>query len=313
MLIASIVGNLLLYRHSQNIEKRYVEARDKPQFKLLSPNIAWMNTEDFVQVQKSYSIEYQGMKDKILNITNNSNYEGYYGIYFEDLNTGAWIGINEKEEFVPASLLKIPVLVATLKKVENGELSFEQTVLINKDDLDLKSGTLGKKGAGYNITIKDLLTYLIKESDNTATNTFTNRILTTEEFNNARVAMGLNLNPNYGAISPKQYSNILRSLYYSTYLRRTFSELALSMMSQTDYNNQLPAGVPPEIHISHKIGFFFTPDGKAGYHDCGIIYYPDKPYILCVMSKQTTQNEANIVISEISRVVYRYIDEKQKE
>lgn len=295
------------------MNEKYFEARNQPKFELLSPNIAWMNTEEFLSVQQRYSIEYYGLKDKMLDFLNNTNFEGYYGVYFEDLNTGAWIGINEKEEFIPASLLKLPIMIATLKKVQEGEIQLEQKVSIRAEDIDIRSGNLGKKGEGYSITIKDLLIYMIKESDNTATNTLRDRILTREDLNNAKLAIGLNINTINGVISSKQYSNNLRALYYSTYLKRPFSELGLSIMSETDYNNQIPAGVPDEIPVSHKIGYFFTQDGKAGYHDCGIIYYPNKPYILCVMSKQTTRDEADLVIKNLSKITYEYIDEKQRQ
>lgn len=303
LLIISIASNIFTYR--------YMKDNYLPKFKLISPNIAWMDTEDFLKTQKYYSLEYQNLKEDLIKIVNNKNIIGEYGIYFEELNTGTWIGINEKEEFVPASLLKLPVMIATLKKIQDGELTLEQKVSLRKEDIDLRSGYLGLKGEGYTLTVKELLIYLIKESDNTATYTLSNRILTTEEFDKARLAVGLNINTShYGATSPKQYSNILRSLYYSTYLRRTFSELGLSLMSETDYNTQIPAGVPNTIPISHKIGFFFTSDGKAGYHDCGIIYYPNNNYILCVMSKNTTKQEADRVIKDISSTVYNYIDTK---
>ncbi|MCX6820652.1 MAG: serine hydrolase, partial [Candidatus Aenigmarchaeota archaeon] len=99
-------------------------------------------------------------------------------------------------------------------------------------------------------------------------------------------------------------SNILRALYLSTYLHRSFSQLALSMMSETDYTNQLQAGIPADIKVAHKIGFYAT---GGYYHDCGIVYVPDKPYIVCVMSRDSTPQEANVAISGISGIVYRYV------
>jgi beta-lactamase class A len=267
----------------------------KPVFRLLSPPIAWMNTEKYLKLKQNYSENYCELKQRIFHVLKNSPDKGHYGVYFEDLNTGSWIGINEKDEFPPASLMKLPIMVAIAKKIEDGELTLEKKVTIEKEDIDLRWGTLGLKGAGYQTTIKELLTCLIQESDNTAEKIFYRRFMTREEFFHALMATGIPPRihqDKHVTLTPKQYSNILRSLYYSTYLRRIFSELCLSIMTQTDYNKLLPAGIPSGINISHKYGLYSL-SGKGGhnegYNDCGIVHYPDKPYILCVMGIHTTK------------------------
>ena len=131
-----------------------------------------------------------------------------------------------------------------------------------------------------------MLVILVKESDNTAFFTLNNDILTPDEVLEARLAMGLPPPEDpYTTMSPKSYTNILRSLYLSSYLRRPFSEKALSIMLETDFDSGIPAFLPHDIKIAHKIGFY----QQGGYfHDCGIIYLPYKPYSLCIMSKNTT-------------------------
>jgi hypothetical protein len=42
-------------------------------------------------------------------------------------------------------------------------------------------------------------------------------------------------------------------------------------------------------------------------HDCGIIYLKDEYYIICIMSKGTTRQEADKTISLISREVYNHL------
>ena len=92
-------------------------------------------------------VTYSDLKNQIIPIANKT-YIGYFGIYFEDLNTGAWFGINERDEFLPASLSKIPVIVAILKKVENGEISLNDIMILKKENINPYSGSLYKKGAG---------------------------------------------------------------------------------------------------------------------------------------------------------------------
>lgn len=315
LLSVSLIGNLVIYKKYKNIENNYITAKNKLNFELLSPSIAWVNAEGFVKLQKNYSVNYTKLKKNISSILKKASLKGHYGVYFEDLNTGAWIGINEKDEFLPASLLKLPIMIAILKKVQNGDLSLEQNVTLAKQDIDLQSGSLGFKGEGFTITIKELLTYLVKESDNTAATVLLNRFLTAKDWAEVLFAVGLSpevYEDKHVTINPKEYSNILRSLYYSTYLNRIFSELCLSIMSNTEYNKQLPAGLPADIRMSHKYGEY-SYRGRSGYNDCGIVYVPNKPYIISVMSIGINKNEAEMIIREISKAAYDFVSETQKE
>jgi len=283
----------------------FSQANAPQDYGLLSPKVAWLDVDTYLEERKAWTVSYQPLKPQLNETLSNVGLSGHFGVYFEDLTTGAWVGINEKDQYLPMSLLKVPTMVAVLKKAEKGELSLDGVVTLQQEDLNGVSGSLAQKGAGYRITVRELLRTMIKESDNTALLTFNRRVLTYEELEEAKQAIGVHSeNDTDEAISPKGYSNILRSLYLSTYLRRPFSQIALSIMSETDYNTQLPAGLPADVKVAHKVGF----DANGGlYHDCGIIYLPKKPYILCVMSKDTDYWQANQAISEISQKTYEYV------
>jgi beta-lactamase class A len=312
LLIFSASVNMFLYLNGMMTEDKCIASRNT-RIELLPSPIAWTNTEEYLKFQKNYSSNYLDLRESIIKVLMNSSNKGHYGVYFEDLNSGAGCGVNEEEGFLPASLLKLPIMVAVLKKVEEGKLSLDKKVTLAPEDIDFRSGSLGRKGAGYQITIKEMLVYLIKESDNTAATTLL-RFITPQEC--ARVVITIGISPklyrgNQIVVSPKQYSNILRSIYHAEYLNRIFSELSLSIMSETDYNKQLPAGVPSNINISHKYGEYHLPGERHGFNDCGIVFHPEKPYLLCVMSRNNAKDEAEKTISAISKVVYEYVNEKQ--
>jgi len=113
--------------------------------------------------------------------------------------------------------------------------------------------------------------------------------------------MGLPQSENFTYITPKDYANMLRGLYFSNYLRRPFSELALTIMLETDFNSQIPAGVPNTVKVAHKVGFYVN---EGYYHDCGIVYASNTPYILCIMSKGGSPDEADRVMSQVSKIIY---------
>jgi beta-lactamase class A len=150
---------------------------------------------------------------------------------------------------------------------------------------------------------------MIKHSDNTALLALSRHVVSDSTFAEAKLGMGLPPMINDTAVSPKQYANMLRGLYFSNYLRKPFSEVALSLMMETDFNSQIPAGLPKDVKVAHKVGIYNL---GGYYHDCGIVYAPNHPYILCVMSKNTDLAEADKVISQSSKIVYDYISTVSK-
>jgi len=83
-------------------------------------------------------------------------------VYLRTLNSGRWIGINEDARFAPGSLLKVPVMIAYLKKQESDPETLAQEIPYNsKDDRNLiesiKPSNYIIPGSVY--TIADLLNY----------------------------------------------------------------------------------------------------------------------------------------------------------
>jgi hypothetical protein len=42
----------------------------------------------------------------------------FVSVYYRDLNNGPWLGINEREQFFPASLMKVPLMMHYYKVAE---------------------------------------------------------------------------------------------------------------------------------------------------------------------------------------------------
>jgi len=304
IIVILLIINISLIIIFKQINSEYLILKQKEnKFELISPDIAWMETEDFLEKQKTYTLNYRELKTRIFEELEKDSLENY-GVYFEDLTTGTWIGINEKEQFLPMSLFKVPLMIVILKKVEEGSLSLNQTVLISPQDLDGRSGDLFSLGVGSTLTIKELIETMIQKSDNTAMQALSRNFASDEDYLRTISMMGLPLPSEQQAVSPKEYSNVLRSLYFSTYLRRVFSNTALIVLQGTVFDSQIPAGIPSDVKISHKVGFDFE---KGFFHDCGIIYKKESPYLLCIMSKNNTLEKANKMMSEISRITYEYV------
>lgn len=235
-------------------------------------------------------------------------------IYFRDLNNGVWFGIDEFETFSPASLLKVPLLMAILRETEkNPGVMDEQVENTLDQNFDLResvaSGVNLEPRAMY--TVKQLLDFMIINSSNNAAVLLANRMSTADI---TRLYRDLGVPELYGsvdeyAITVKQYASFFRVLFNASYLSRDASEKALQYLSVTEFQDGLVAGVPKGIPVSHKFGErLFNTTAVRQLHDCGIIYYPNHPYLLCVMTKGRNEEELVQSIARISAVVYNEVD-----
>lgn len=222
-------------------------------------------------------------------------------IYFRDLLGGRWMGINEDAIYDSASLLKVPLLIAYLKRAESDPEIFSRKILYRGEPEDKKNLEFYNLELGREYTVEELLHLMIAKSDNSAKDLLLG-FLDFKTQNDVFSKLGLPLptkNAQY-EISPKIYSYFFRLLYNATYLNRDNSELALTLLSETDYKDGLVAGIPANITIAHKFGQHGTetlPSNAISeweLHDCGIIYHPDRPYFLCVMTRgQVSENLAS--------------------
>ena len=299
-LLLSLISNVILYLNYREI------STSADQLTFLDPVIAESDLDVFREFQESYVASYLLLRKKIDNVLVDA--EGNFSIYFEDLDSHTWMGINEREKFTPASLLKLTVVSTVLKLVEEGKLSLDQKIPIEKEYLNSRFGTLAEDEDSI-LTVKKLIEITITKSDNTAANALSS-LFTHDDWVRTRLGMGtpittvIQSQKGNISLSPKQFSGALRSLYVSSYLNRQHSNWILSLMAHTDFKDEgIPAGVPPNVPVSHKIGQF---DHEKSVHDCAIVY-AKKRYILCIMSRETDLEEGNRVIEEISRTVYDHV------
>ena len=114
------------------------------------------------------NLNYKELKDELENYI--GKFTGQYGIYFIDLATGYEFGIDESDEYVAASTVKVPLNYYVFKKIEAGEVNPEKTVAFTQDDFEGGAGILQtKKLTGKTFTIRYLLKISV-HSDNIATN-----------------------------------------------------------------------------------------------------------------------------------------------
>jgi len=232
----------------------------------------------------------------------------FISLYFRDLNNGPWIGINEKETFTPASLLKVPLMIAYLKISEKDPSILEKKILIenNQNLLSQNIIPLRTVEAGKEYKVEELIEYMIIYSDNLAADALL-RHIDLESLNNTYSDLGISVPDGKKVddfMSVRDYSSFFRILYNASYLNHEMSGKALKILTKSQFVQGLTAGVPAQVEIAHKFGERISGDKKQ-LHDCGIIYKENNPYLLCIMTRGQDFSKMGEVIGEISALVYR--------
>lgn len=227
-------------------------------------------------------------------------------VYIEFLNTGANIAYNQDVRHYPASLIKMPVAIATARKIENKEWTWDNQLVLFPQDVDSRSGVIAGKPIGSRFTIRELLEAMLIDSDNTAYNILL-RNVGAEAINDFLSAVGLeSLFDSNLQITAKEYTQIFRSLYTSNYLDRELSQILLDMLSKTEDDLLLDKGLPDDVLFSHKFGTNL--DGFV-YADSGIVYLPNRPYLITVFYQADQEDSEEKIFSlfeEISSTTYAY-------
>lgn len=240
-------------------------------------------------------------------------------LYYRDLKNGPAFGINEQEKYSPASLLKVPLMITYHKYAEKNHEVFDREILFDKASSEFykqEVAPANRLEVGKNYTVAALIEAMILYSDNEAANLLFQNI-NPDELNLIFSDLGLSVPNLYdpdNAITTKDYASFFRILYNSSYLSREMSERALGLLSMVNYREGLVAGIPKEIMISHKFGERESLGENKKIvrqlHDCGIIYHPARPYLLCVMTKGEKFEDLSKIISQISNIIYKEVDSK---
>lgn len=230
-------------------------------------------------------------------------------VYFRQLRNGAWFGVNEREEYAPASLLKVPVMMAYFKAAEADKAILDKEIAFNGsvESINQRFAPAEELKTGENYTAEELLERLIKYSDNNAL------VLLAENINAGAIEklmtdIGIensSSNNSEDSMSVRSYASLFRILYNASYLNKDYSEKALQLLANTSFDEGLRKGVPKDVEIAHKFGQRDVDGvGLKQLHDCGIVYHPDGPYLLCVMTRGFDYDVLSNVIGEISKRTY---------
>jgi beta-lactamase class A len=314
-IVGFVVREIMLTGYKKQNKSGSIE-RHEGQIQYINPLLACDAAEDVISNPEL--IPFKGKIEQFLNTRLDKHLATKVGVYYRELNDGYWFSIGESEKFIPASMRKVPLMIALLKQAENDPALLERFVTfdlsndynVNQNIKPSQTLLFGKK-----YKVKDLIYRMIAYSDNNAF-TYLTKIVDPVQFD--KVYSNLRLQ-NPGVVkddeflSVQTYESFFRILYNASYLTRDASQWALDVLSKSEFRTGLVAGVPQEVKVSHKFGEKSEgSEGAVQLHDCGIVYYPRHPYLLCVMSKGKNFELLDDVIANISQITFAEVNRQHK-
>lgn len=249
-----------------------------------------------------------------------------YAVALHDYETGFRFAINAERRFHAASTIKVAVLLAICKAIDEGRIRPDDTLHVRNRFLSAVDQTpfrIDAESDGYpqlhrlvgrTAKISDLTEWMIVSSSNLATNLLLDHVTvdyTLKVLRDAAVG-GVDLRrgvddtkaheKNFNNETTAQGLLDLFAVLRGDFLSKASRDLAINTLLQQRFNSMIPAPLPAHASVAHKTGEIST-----ACHDAGIVYLPERePYILVVLTEVAAEsNGRREAIAKISAVVFQ--------
>lgn len=244
-----------------------------------------------------------------------SRYPGRVAITLKDLRTGRRWDYHPDDLFPSASLIKVPVLVATFYKIREGKLSLDERMTVSRRNRVGGSGTLKWRNDGSKLTVRELLIHMIAESDNTATKMILDRLgmgYVQQQFprmgllytgiyeEGMSIKGGRVMHENY--TTAREMTMLLEKIYKGEMVDRESSALMMEILKHPKPKaSRLAKGLPRGWEIAHKTGLL-----RQACHDAAVFITPDGAYAMTVLTGQNrSYSTAKDFITKLGKVTFK--------
>jgi beta-lactamase class A len=251
------------------------------------------------------------------------------GVAFRDLETGDTLFLNADDSFHAASTMKVPVMIELYRRIDARALSLDQGILLVNQfgsivdgspyalDPASDSDSSAYSRVGSRVPVRELIDRMITRSSNLATNALIELVgaqhanATAHELGarNTRVLRGVEDGKAFQAglnntTTARDLAVLLNAIEAGTAASRAACDAMREVLLRQEFNDEIPAGLPPGTKVAHKTGWI-----TGVLHDAAIVYPPNrKPYVLVVLTRDIPDDKvARQLIADVSRIVYEHV------
>ncbi len=251
------------------------------------------------------------------------DFNGDIGVYVKSLKNGKVAQLNADTIFPTASIVKIPILIGIIDKINKGELNYQQDLMYADSLLYAGEDILGSFKNGEKIHLAKVIMLMLTTSDNTAslwlqkiagTGTRINELLAENGFENTRVnsrTIGREENRNkygWGQTTPKEMVTIFEKLYDGKLINDSLSKKMIRLLGRNYWDEQAISEIPATVFVASKNGAVDASRSEV------LLVMAKEPYIFSVFTKNNKdkswgeKNEAWLLTKKISKLLFSYFN-----
>ncbi|MFM1775132.1 MAG: hypothetical protein RJA53_742 [Bacteroidota bacterium] len=253
-----------------------------------------------------------------------TGFKGDVGIYVKDLHTGKSVSINADSIFPTASMVKVPILIGIMDKLNKGELKYHQELTYKDSLFYAGSDLLASLKHNEKVELSKVIMLMLTTSDNTAslwlqslagTGTKINQILDSIGYTATRVnsrTPGREAGRDkfgWGQTSPKEMATMFEALANRTLLDTASSEKMLRLLGRNYWDEEALSQIPPDVFVASKNGAVNASRSEAMY-----VSGKNARYVFCICTKNNkdTSWDSNNEGWELARKVSKLLWETYK-
>ncbi len=257
-----------------------------------------------------------------------AGFHGEVGIFVRDLKSDRMVAINEDSLFPTASIVKIPIMIGVMSKINSKELDYHQVMVYN-DSMYFNEGEdiLASFKTNEKISLSKLLMLSISTSDNLASvwlqgiaggGMRINQLLDSFGCIYTRVnsrTQGREANRavyGWGQTTPKEICFIMQKIINGEIFNRQTSDRMLRILGRQYWDETALSQIPPNIYAADKTGALDECRNEVMYANA------PHPYLFSIFTKNNKDqswdynNEAWILTRKLSKLLWEYFNPKLK-
>lgn len=218
---------------------------------------------------------------------------------YTDFESDQGFAIAGQERYIAASLMKLPVAMSWMKVAQFSPEALRDE--FTADNLEPERTELGgglvavsnpqfsdrpeRLSNGKSYPVIELIGRALINSDNDAALMLSNHLRPEQEahlFDELAVRNPLLQPSPMSGVEASTFAAMFEALYNATYLGAEASGHLLELLTRSRMKGGIAAGVPKDVKCANKFGVAVNDMLHAGteyFHDCGIVYAPQKPVL----------------------------------
>ncbi len=249
-------------------------------------------------------------------------FNGDIGIYVKDLKKGKTVSINADTIFPTASMVKVPILIGVMDKINKGELSYHQDLQYRDSLLYAGVDILGSYKDTEKIDLSKVMMLMLTMSDNTASlwlqslagkGTRINELLDSMGFKNTRVnsrTPGREANRTeygWGQTTPREIATVMERIANGEVINKERSAQMLRMLGRNYWDEYALSKIPSDVFVASK-------GGAVNGSRSEVLFVTGKGtrYIFSICTKNNkdeswqNENEAWVLTRKVSALLWNY-------